>query len=245
MVSSRTRSVAACLVAILTASQAGGDVPLQFRLEWRSPEAAPLVARYSPAQLALLEKINRTDAAHLANATRLVIPDDWTLDERAYGPFPVDYVAAQHEPQLLLVHLATQAFAAYESGRLIRWGPISSGSKVSPTPAGRFALEWRSTGHASSINPAWYMRWYFNFSQIRGLAFHEYALPGRPASHGCIRMLTRDARWLFDWGRPGGRGTASGGTPVVILGGYDYSSDPPWLDATRLRMPLDLPDQVP
>ena len=239
-----TRSVASVLVAVLIASQAGGDTPLQFRFETRRSGEASLIAGFSPSQLALLEKINRTDAAHLAEGTRLVVPDEWLLDERVYGPFPLDYVAARHEPQLLLVHLASQAFAAYESGTLIRWGPVSSGAKDSPTPAGTFVLEWRSTGHASSINPAWYMRWYFNFSQTRGLAFHEYTLPGRPASHGCIRLLARDARWLFEWGLPAGHAEGSRGTPVLILGRYDFSSGPPWLDEARFGVPLQLPDTV-
>ena len=237
------RAVAALLVVGLS-SQAGGDTRVNLRLESLQPGAALLLTRYSPSQQALLEKLNRADLDHLGNARRLVVPDDWTLDELAYAPFPPDYPAARHERQLLVVHVAIQAFAAYEHGRLARWGPVSTGAKGSPTPAGIFALAWRSPGHASSVDPAWYLRWYFNFNPKRGLAFHEYALPGRPASHGCIRLLSRDARWLFDWGSPEDRTQLDGGTPVLILGGYDFSAGPPWFDETRPGAPVQLPDHV-
>jgi len=35
----------------------------------------------------------------------------------------------------------------------------------------------------------------------RGHSFHQYELPGHPASHGCIRLLERDATWIYDWGK--------------------------------------------
>jgi lipoprotein-anchoring transpeptidase ErfK/SrfK len=78
---------------------------------------------------------------------------------------------------------------------------VSSGGRNNPTSAGSFALNWRSTGRASTVDPDWFMRWYFNFGNREGLAFHAYSLPGYPASHGCIRLLDRDAQWLFEWGQ--------------------------------------------
>jgi hypothetical protein len=79
------------------------------------------------------------------------------------------------------------------------------------------------------------MPWYFNFHNTRGLSFHQYALPGRPASHACIRLLERDARWLFDWGeqwRLNDRGwtVLEQGTPVLILNCYNFDQPPPWRD---------------
>src|SRR3982751_2991278 len=44
------------------------------------------------------------------------------------------------------------------------------------------------------------MAWHFNFENALGLAFHEYTLPAKPDSHGCIRLLQRDAKWLYEWG---------------------------------------------
>jgi hypothetical protein len=77
------------------------------------------------------------------------------------------------------------------------------------------------------------MPWYFNFHNTRGLSFHEYALPGRPASHACARLLERDARWLFDWGDTWTLDEREPqvlvpGTPVLIPNCYDFDHAPPW-----------------
>ena len=90
------------------------------------------------------------------------------------------------------------------------------------------------------------MRWYFNYGNREGLALHEYALPGYPASHGCIRLLERDARWLFDWGQPWVLDSAATrllhtGTPILIVGEYDFDAEPPWRSLTWLAQPVALP----
>jgi hypothetical protein len=81
---------------------------------------------------------------------------------------------------------------------------------------------------------------YFNFDNDRGLAFHQFALPGRPASHACVRLLERDARWLYDWGRgwtldAREQNVVAPGTPVVISGAYDFTRRPPWRDPDAVR----------
>jgi hypothetical protein len=78
------------------------------------------------------------------------------------------------------------------------------------------------------------MQWYFNFANRRGLSFHAYALPGRPASHACLRLLERDARWLYNWGEqwrldPRAHTVTETGTPLRIDGAYDFAAPPPWL----------------
>jgi hypothetical protein len=90
------------------------------------------------------------------------------------------------------------------------------------------------------------MPWYFNFQNQRGLSLHEYALPGLPASHACVRLLERDARWLYDWG--GGwtldeRGwtVLEHGTPLLIVGCYDFDRPPPWRVTFHGAASLTLP----
>jgi hypothetical protein len=90
------------------------------------------------------------------------------------------------------------------------------------------------------------MRWYFNFGNREGLAFHQYALPGHPASHGCIRLLERDALWLFDWGETWtldhtGTRIVRPGTTVQILERYDFGGSPPWRSLGWLSRPVELP----
>jgi hypothetical protein len=76
------------------------------------------------------------------------------------------------------------------------------------------------------------MPWYFNFASGRGLALHQYTLPGRPASHGCVRLLATDAKWLYRWGD--GWAVDDGemvhtGTLVLLTGKYNFAAPQPWL----------------
>ena len=201
--------------------------------------------RFTPDQLALLEKLNRATVTHLERLDLLVIPDRWSGDELAYSPFPSRSEWAARYPKALIVHQPGQAFAAYESGRLIRWGPVSSGRRQAPTPAGLFHLNWRSPGRHSTVNADWYMPWYFNFDNRRGLALHQFTLPGWPASHACVRLLERDAMWLYDWGEgwtldERGWEVLAPGTPLWIVGSYDFDAPPPWRSIAWLARGIEL-----
>ena len=137
------------------------------------------------------------------------------------------------EKKAIIVDIPTQAFGAYESGLLVRWGPVSSGDRRHQTPAGEYHLNWHARVHISTEDPTWVMPWCVKFSTGTGLALHQYALPGRPASHGCARMLAEDAKWLFSWGEGWTLAADTGellqpGTLVLILGKYDYAAPPAW-----------------
>jgi hypothetical protein len=217
-----------------------------YRIETIADRAVPLRERFTTFQLGLLEKLNRADLAHLERLSELVVPASWGPDELAHSGLPAHYPSGEPFPKLLVVHLRAQMFGAYESGRLVRWGPVSSAGRGRSTPAGIFSLNWRSTGHTSTVDPDWFMRWYFNFGNREGLALHEYALPGVPASHGCIRLLPRDAQWLFEWGETwvldaSGTRIVKLGTPVFIIGQYDFTAPPPWRSPAWLAQPVDLP----
>ena len=169
----------------------------------------------TPQQLSILEKLNRVNVARLKRLPMMVMPATWVDDELAYSPFPQSYEWAADKPKALVVDQVAQAYAAYQYGSLVHWGPVSTGDN-GQTPSGLFNLSWRSRGHTSSVDPSWYLEWYFNFIPSRGIAFHKYSLPGRAASHGCVRMLERDAQWLFEWGEA--PRTGAKGTPVLVLG---------------------------
>jgi hypothetical protein len=200
----------------------------------------------TPDQLDVLEKLNRADVAHMDRLSRLVVPQTWLYGDTDYSPLPLASAWAAPHRKALIVHQPSQVFGAYSDGRLIRWGPVSSGREAYPTPSGLFHLNWKSRGRSSTIDPAWFMPWYFNFHNERGLAFHEYALPGRPASHACVRLLERDAMWLFDWGEgwildERGWNVLDPGTPVWIVGLYDFDAPPPWRSVRWLSTGVLLP----
>lgn len=197
-------------------------------------EPAQPTSRFSARQFALLEKLNHADNAHLPRLRRIIVPDRWDSDELQYSPMPQSIEAFADMSKALLVDLKAQTFGAYEQGTLVRWGPVSSGDRRHQTPAGIYHLNWHAPVHVSSENPTWVMPWYFNFASRLGLALHQYTLPGRPASHGCVRLLATDAKWLYRWGEgwtvdPETRELIGAGTLVVLVGKYDYTASQPWL----------------
>ena len=236
----------AALIAVGHAASTGTQGTAPYRIEPDVARGGALEERYSDRQLALLEKLNRADREHLPWLRQLVVPVVWSTDELAYSPLPVRYGPGVEWPTYLVVSLPGQVFGAYEYVTLVRWGPVSSGTRTRQTPSGLFALNWRSPGHASTIDPDWFMRWYFNFGNRDGLAFHAYALPGSPASHGCIRLLERDALWLYEWGAPWtldstGTRVLPAGTPVFVVGRYEFDAAPPWRSLTWLTHAVQLP----
>lgn len=223
---------------LLPSAAAAQSASPPYRLEPQPTTAAELTDRYTPEQIAILEMLNRRDRAHLLRTTPkvpgLVVPATWAEDVLKYSPFPADWPAASAEPKAIVVSQPIQAFAAYENGRLVRWGPASTGRKETPTPEGVYHLTWRSRSRRSTDNREWLLEWYFNFVNERGVSFHLFDLPGYPASHACVRLLLRDAQWLYDWGEPwtlssDRRRAEKEGSLVVILGTYDYGRPAPWL----------------
>jgi hypothetical protein len=217
-----------------------------YRIEETTGGRAALRQRFNDNQLDILEKLNRADLEHLGRLRTLVVPEQWVDDELAFTPLPYRYPSAERHGKALVVFVPGQMFGAFEWGNLVRWGPIGSGERASQIPEGLFYLNWKATSHTSTVNPKWLMRWYFNFGNRDGLAFHEYALPGMPASHGCIRLLQRDAEWLFNWGDQWtldatGARVLRPGTPVLLLGSYDFTAPPPWRSLDWLMQTVDLP----
>lgn len=220
------------------------ELPLQLV---KGGEYRSRLEHLSPDQIQLLEKLNRCESGVLKGLRTLVVPIRWDIDEISLSPLPLAYAWARRHAKALVVHLPYQVFGAYEEGRLIRWGPVSSGRKEHPTPNGLFHLNWKDRYRISSVDPDWHLPWYFNFHNDRGLSFHAYYLPGYPASHACLRLLDRDARRLFYWGEewklgPRGWEILDRGTPVLILGQYDFSSPGPWKDPRRLKDRINLPE---
>jgi len=210
--------------------------------------------RFTTGQIEVLEKLNRRDREHLIRAEPpvpgLVVPAAWHDDELTYSPLPHEWAAASAHAKYVVVHQPFQVFAAYESGRLVRWGPISSGRKETATPAGSYHLTWRSRKRTSTDNDAWVLEWYFNFINSRGVSFHQFDLPGYAASHACVRMLQRDAQWLYGWGdqwklSEDRRTVDQPGTPVLVIGAFGHGQPGPWTSLPALAALIELPAAVP
>ncbi len=184
--------------------------------------------------LTLLQKVNRRDLRHMSKGVALQVPEQ-ARELLDFSPFPNSVAALTDLKKAILVSLRIQAFAAYEEGKQVYWGPVCTGTLKQATPAGLYHTNWKARRKVSTINRSWVMPWYFNLHSSMGIAFHQYALPGKPSSYGCIRLLKQDAVWIYRWADPGEPDGGSWaipkkyGTPVVIFGHYDYDQDPPWI----------------
>jgi len=195
----------------------------------------------------LLWLLNRNDLEDLHPGDTLVVPSEFGLDFRAYSPFPHYYPGARNIDKVVILEKNIQAWAAYEWGELQRWGIISTGAESNRTPSGRFNINWKQDYRVSTlspgvINPAasnelWEMYWVMNFHETRGIHMHQYALPtSGPASHGCVRLLEPDAKWLYNWTdawqKTGGDEISSVGATIhrqgtmVLVIGRDISGPP-------------------
>jgi len=179
-----------------------------------------------------LLRLNRLDLAHVRKGDSLIVPLA-PFDHLILSPFPREVAAIDSVARCLFVSLRVQAFAAYEGGHLVRWGPTSTGRRESPTPAGLYHANWKDKERASTVNEEWLLTWYVNLDNLTGVSFHQYDLPGRPASHSCVRLLEEDARWIYQWVEQwelseDGLAILRHGTPVVIFGDYAFGARAPW-----------------
>ena len=196
---------------------------------------ADFTTTYTAEQRDIIYAINRISSSRIGAGRVLVMPDTLSAEILDYSPYPDSVKAFDTLPKLVLISRRIQAFAIYENGQLTRWGPVSSGKKSTPTPAGLFHTNFKAKIKISSENSEWIMPWYFNFYARRGIAMHQFYLPGYPASHACVRMQEKDAKWIFDWAdqwRVSGKTGAvtKVGTPVIIFGDYDFTKPVPWIN---------------
>lgn len=151
-----------------------------------------------PKHWDLIRRVNRIDNRHLILGKKILIPADWEKASK-FLPVPEYLAEARKLKRAVYIFLDAQYFGAYENGQLVFWGPVSSGKKGYTTPKGTFEVLWKKKFYHSKKYDA-DMPFALNISND-GYFLHEKALPGRPASHGCVRLLRSDAKRLFDWAK--------------------------------------------
>ena len=101
------------------------------------------------------------------------------------------------EPIMAIVSLRSQRITVYDARGWILRAPVSSGSKGRETPAGIFSVIQKVEEHYSNLYDDAFMP-HMQRITWSGIALHGGVLPGRPASHGCIRLPFDFAAQLFD-----------------------------------------------
>lgn len=196
------------------------------------------------SKIEIVTAINRTDKKNLAKLDSIVIPSDFSGDVVYYLPFPLEVNYLEDVSKVLLFSYPTQTFAAYENGVLVYSGPTNMGRKKDKTPTGFFYTNWKAEKTTSTFNDEWDLKWNFNIENKLGVGFHEYELPGYPASHSCLRLLEKDAKFLYDWADQwvlADKETVKvKGTPVIVFGSYDFDEPKPWLQLVKNPKSLDI-----
>ncbi len=196
----------------------------------QSDSLKKLLKTFDDTQLKVIEYLNRADKNHLSRIDTIVVPRSFDSLQH-YSPYPLKLAILQDIPKIVYFAYAIQAFAVYENGQLVKWGPTNMGKKSTPTPNGLYFANWKGKEIRSSVNHRWILKWNFNISNYGGIGWHQYELPGYPASHSCIRLLAEDAKWLYDWADQWilkNGALVAKGTPAIVFGTYPWGERKPW-----------------
>jgi hypothetical protein len=155
------------------------------------------------------EADDETSVAVLAFEKWAGLPRDGILDarvrialERATRPQPL----LRRPGRRVEIDLGRQVALQIVDDRVERVFHISSGAGGA-TPSGSFRV-YRKERMSWSVPFETWMPWASYF--VGGIAFHAYpSVPAYPASHGCVRMMARDAPLMYTF--------ATHGTPVDVL----------------------------
>ena len=113
---------------------------------------------------------------------------------------PGDFIwhpeAAPAGPLVIVVSLDEQRVYVYRNGVAIGVSTISSGKPGHETPPGVFTILQKDRDHHSNIYNNASMP-YMQRLTWSGIALHGGAIPGHPASHGCVRLPNAFAQRLF------------------------------------------------
>ena len=177
--------------------------------------------------------LNRLDRANIGAADTLVVPAKIEENFLRYSPFPGHVATLENVKKFVFFSYPIQAFGVYEYGNLIKWGPTSMGKKSTKTKTGLMFANWKKEVAISTVSDEWKLRWNVNVANFDGIGWHQYAMPGYPASHSCLRMLEEDAKWMYTWVdtwilNKGGQTTRAKGTPLIVYGDYPWGKRRPW-----------------
>ena len=188
---------------------------------------------FSKDEQAVILAINRLDTKNKWRADTLMIPDKIDETLMSYSPFPRSLGQLKEVNKIVFFSYPIQAYALYEKGNLVKWGPTSMGHKTAQTKRGLMFTNWKKELAISTVNSSWKLPYNFNVHNTLGIGWHQYDLPGYPASHSCLRLSMDDAKFLYNWAdqwvlNKGGATVKANGTPVIVFGDYKWGGKKPW-----------------
>ena len=196
----------------------------------------------------IVQAVNRTDKNNITKMDSVIVPNDVSGDIEFYLPFPTSVPFIKDISKIIFFSYATQSFAAYELGEMVYTGQTNMGRQANPTPTGLYYTNWKAEKTTSTFNDEWELKWNFNIENDLGVGFHQYELPGYPASHSCLRLTEKDAKYLYNWSDQwilhNPDSIKAKGTPVIVFGAYDFNSAKPWLKLIADAQVLDISENI-
>jgi len=142
--------------------------------------------------------------------------------------------AGDASPVHIAIDLTNQRAFVFQGSALVGIATVSSGKPGHGTPTGTYPILEKAVWHRSNL----YSNAPMPFMQRLtwgGVALHAGYNPGRPASHGCIRLPYGFARILF-------RATQVGGMVVVTRGAPMAEPPRPVIRMASAEAPVEAPD---
>lgn len=189
--------------------------------------------KYTERERYAILALNRLDSKSKWNSDTLVVPAKIDTTLMAYSPFPMQLDVLSEVKKFVVFSYPIQAYGVYSNGVLVKWGPTSMGKKAAQTTRGLMFANWKKKLAISTVKSEWKLPYNFNIHNTHGIGWHQYDLPGYPASHSCLRLLMKDAIWLYSYAdtwilNPGGATKKANGTPVLVFGDYPWGKRKPW-----------------
>jgi hypothetical protein len=134
----------------------------------------------------------------------------WTLMLLAGG-------SSAEASKRIVVDLTHQIAIAYQDGRVLFYGRVSTGKPGRRTPTGSFHVREKDIDHVSNLwpQPNGGAKMHYMLRITRdGIAMHLGPTPDYPASHGCIRMKDGFAQRMYAWAEKWTRVDIVGTPPV-------------------------------
>ena len=135
----------------------------------------------------------------VAGLAALIAAADHAAARSGSSERPIESVELRSagEAVMAIVSLRSQRITVYDAKGWILRAPVSSGTKGRETPAGIFSVIQKVEEHYSNLYDDAFMP-HMQRITWSGIALHGGVLPGRPASHGCVRLPFGFAERLFD-----------------------------------------------
>jgi hypothetical protein len=157
--------------------------------------SAIALAPAAPALASLETPEAKAEAADAAMMARLHMEEVFGAKELKAGQYVWRKGSFAGEPTVV-IGLTDQLAYLYRGDQLVAVSTVSTGTDKNPTPKGIFTVLAKKPMHRSIKYENAPMPFMQRIDEY-GVALHAGHLPGRPASHGCIRLPAEFAKRLY------------------------------------------------